>query len=101
MFNHLHATHMGGVWERMIWVTRRILNSKMKEHSAQGLTHEVLTTFIAEASAIINSRPLTSIPSENNTSPRCFGTDGKNTSIPCKFERSGTNGTSVLVMLCC
>ena len=62
MFNPPHASHMGGAWERMIGVTRRILDSMMKEHSAQGLTHEVLTTFLAEASAIIISRPLTSIP---------------------------------------
>ena len=48
----------------MIGETRRILNSMMKEHSDQGITHEVLTTFLAEASAIINSRPLTSIPSD-------------------------------------
>ena len=64
IFNPPHASHMGGAWERMIGVTRGILNSMMMEHAAQGLTHEVLTTFLAEASAIINSRPLTSIPSD-------------------------------------
>lgn len=63
-FNPPHASHMGGVWERMIGVTRRILDKMLKDHSARGLTHEVLTTFLAEASAIINFRPLTAIPTD-------------------------------------
>lgn len=28
-FNPLHASHMGGAWERMIGVTRRILDSML------------------------------------------------------------------------
>ena len=50
MFKPPYASHMGFAWERMIGVACRILNSMMKEHSAQGLTHKVLTTFLAEAS---------------------------------------------------
>ncbi|XP_052694839.1 uncharacterized protein LOC128173163 [Crassostrea angulata] len=64
IFNPPHASHMGGAWERMIGLTRRILDNMLKDHSAQGLTHEVLTTFLAEASAIINSRPLTAVSSD-------------------------------------
>ena len=59
-FNPSHSSHMGGVWERMIGVTRRILNSMLSNHSSQ-LTHEVLTTFLAEVSAIVNARPLMAV----------------------------------------
>ena len=55
---------MGGVWERMIGVTRRILDSMLSDVSSQNLTHEVLTTVMAEVSAIINSRPITTISTD-------------------------------------
>ncbi len=57
IFNPPHASHMGGVWERMIGITRKILDS-MLQLGPSRITHEVLTTFMAEATAIINSRPL-------------------------------------------
>ncbi|VDI38982.1 Hypothetical predicted protein [Mytilus galloprovincialis] len=57
-FNPPHASHMGGVWERVIGITRRILDSLLMEASRNKLTHEMLVTFLAEASAIVNSRPL-------------------------------------------
>ena len=63
LFNAPHASHMGGVWERMIGVTRRILDSMMLAEK-KGLTHDVLTTLMAEVCAIINSRPITAIPSD-------------------------------------
>lgn len=49
---------MGGVWERMIGVARRILDSFLLGQRGSHLTHEVLTTFMAEVSAIVNSKPL-------------------------------------------
>ena len=58
LFNPPHASHMGGVWERVIGLTRRILDSLMTSVPGSGLTHEMLVTFLAEASAIINARPL-------------------------------------------
>lgn len=58
ILNPPHSSHRGGVWERMIGVTRRILDSMLQDLPGGGLTHEVLTTFMAEVSAIINSRPL-------------------------------------------
>ncbi|XP_033759487.1 uncharacterized protein LOC117341732 [Pecten maximus] len=63
-FNAPHSSHMGGVWERMIGVTRRILDSLLMNIPGGGLTHEVLTIFLAEASAVINSRPLTPVSSD-------------------------------------
>ncbi|XP_069105119.1 uncharacterized protein [Argopecten irradians] len=48
----------------MIGVTRRIIDSLLMDVPGGGLTHEVLTTFLAEASAIINSRPLVPVSSD-------------------------------------
>ena len=55
---------MGGVWERMIGITRRILDSLMLGSGKKQFTHESLTTFMAEVCAIINSRPLGQISSD-------------------------------------
>ncbi|KAK3108202.1 hypothetical protein FSP39_003110 [Pinctada imbricata] len=63
-FNPPHSSHMGGVWERMIGVTRRILDSMLLRNTVGRLTHEVLVTFFAEASAIINARPLIPVSSD-------------------------------------
>ncbi|XP_038565562.1 uncharacterized protein LOC119896143 [Micropterus salmoides] len=56
-FNPPHASHMGGSWERMIGVARRILDSMFLQHNTR-LTHEVLCTLMAEVTAIMNARPL-------------------------------------------
>ncbi|XP_043220311.1 uncharacterized protein LOC122389655 [Amphibalanus amphitrite] len=56
IFNTPGASHHGGVWERMIRSTRRVLESLL---SSQLLTDETLRTFLCEAESIINSRPLT------------------------------------------
>ncbi|XP_054590105.1 uncharacterized protein [Nothobranchius furzeri] len=58
VFNPPHSSHMGGAWERMIGVARRILDSMLLQVGHVKLTHEVLTTFMAEVSAIFNARPL-------------------------------------------
>ncbi|XP_071991443.1 uncharacterized protein [Engystomops pustulosus] len=65
-FNPPHSSHMGGVWERMIGLARRILDSILTQVGSTRLTHESLTTFLAEVSAIINARPLTAILSDPN-----------------------------------
>lgn len=59
-FNPPHASHMGGVWERMIGIARKILDSMLMQTNTT-LSHEVLCTLMAEVSAIINSRPLVPI----------------------------------------
>ncbi|XP_061418190.1 uncharacterized protein LOC133349068 [Lethenteron reissneri] len=58
IFNPPHSSHMGGAWERMIGIARRILDSMLCDVGSTRLSHEVLTTLMAEVSAIINSRPL-------------------------------------------
>lgn len=49
------ASHMEGVWESQI---RSDLSSLM-EHCGSHLNYEMLRTFMCEAAAIVNSRPLT------------------------------------------
>ena len=55
-FNPPDASHMGGPWERMIQTTKRVFKALLKE---QLVTDEVLSTVMAEAVNIVNSRPLT------------------------------------------
>ncbi|XP_051939052.1 uncharacterized protein LOC127612109 [Hippocampus zosterae] len=64
IFNPPHSSHMGGTWERMIRVSRRILDSMLQENPQSRLTHEVLSTLMAEVTAIINARPLAPISSD-------------------------------------
>ncbi|XP_055362121.1 uncharacterized protein LOC114849211 isoform X2 [Betta splendens] len=66
-FNPPHASHMGGSWERLIGVARRILDGMLVKNASTHLTHEVLSTFMAEVMAIINARPLVPV----STDPDC------------------------------
>ena len=56
LFNSPNTSHCGGAWERMIRSTRKVLRALMKE---QVVCDEVLSTVMAEAMNILNSRPLT------------------------------------------
>lgn len=64
LFNPPHSSHMGGAWERMIGIARRILDALLLKVNASYLTHEVLTTLMAEVTAVMNSRPLVPISSD-------------------------------------
>ena len=57
-FNVPAASHMGGIWERQIRSTRRVLDTLLYQSGRQ-LDDESLRTLMHEAAAIINSRPLT------------------------------------------
>ncbi|XP_061170885.1 uncharacterized protein LOC133180358 [Saccostrea echinata] len=63
IFNPPHASHFGGVWERMIGCCRRILDALLLENK-HDLTHEVLSTFMLEVCAILNARPLVPVSSD-------------------------------------
>ena len=63
VFNPPHASHFGGAWERMIGVSRRILDSLLLDHKGP-LTHDILTTFLMEVSAILNARPLVAVSTD-------------------------------------
>ncbi len=71
MFNHPNSSHMVGACEWMIGISRHILNSMLKQTSPSHLTHEVLSTLMAEVTAIVNARPLAPI-SSNTESPFLF-----------------------------
>ena len=52
------ASHMAGVWERMIRSTRSVLNVLLEQNGKQ-LDDESLRTFLYEVMSVLNSRPLT------------------------------------------
>jgi len=65
-FNPSHALHFGGVWERQIGTIRRVLNAMFLELGGSQLTHELLVTLMAEVTAIVNARPITTVPSDTD-----------------------------------
>ena len=66
-FNTPYSSHMGGSWERLIGIARRIIDSILYEARHKKLTHEVLCTFMAETTAIMNSRPLIPVSSDSDS----------------------------------
>ena len=65
-FNPPHASHFGGVWECQIGTIWRILDAMLLETRAQKLTHPLLVPLMSEVTAIVNSRPITAIPSDTD-----------------------------------
>ena len=64
-FNPPTASNFGGIWERLIRSTRKILCMLLQQ---QTVTKETLQTLFAEVEYILNSRPLTTIiidPNDN------------------------------------
>ena len=57
-FNPPSGSHHGGVWERCIRSTRKILQAILKE---QTICDESLATLMCEVEAIMNGRPLTKV----------------------------------------
>ena len=55
-FNPPKAPHMGGAWERLVRSVKEVMFGLVKDHV---LTDPQLLTFLTEAEAITNSRPLT------------------------------------------
>ena len=56
------ASHHGGIWERCIRTTRRILNALLSE---QVLNDEGLLTLMCEVEAVINGRPITKVSEDS------------------------------------
>ena len=66
IFNPPLASNFGGVWERQIATVRRVLDAMLLEIGHQQLSHELLVTLMAEATGIVNSRPIATIPSDSD-----------------------------------
>ncbi|XP_028517549.1 uncharacterized protein LOC110247780 [Exaiptasia diaphana] len=60
-FNPPKASHMGGVWERVIRSIRKIMRAIL---GSKVVTDEVLRTTMSEVQAILNSRPLTPLSND-------------------------------------
>ena len=57
-FNPPYGSHHGGVWERCIRTTQKILNALLKQ---QTLDDEALVTLMCAVESIINGRPITKV----------------------------------------
>ncbi|XP_052805854.1 uncharacterized protein LOC128235151 [Mya arenaria] len=55
-----YASHIGGVWERLVQSVKRALKSVVKE---QLLNDEALNTLMTETEKIVNDRPITKLES--------------------------------------
>ena len=66
IFNPPHASHFGGAWERQIGTICRVLEAMFAELGSHQLTHELLVTLVAEVTAIVNTRPISAIPTDAN-----------------------------------
>ncbi|XP_053699101.1 uncharacterized protein LOC128746075 [Sabethes cyaneus] len=66
VFNPPLSPHMGGAWERLIRTVKKNLTILQ---SSRLPTDEVLQNALAEVENIVNSRPLTEIPIEDDSSP--------------------------------
>ena len=86
-FNLPSASHMGGVWERMIRLVRKTL---MAVTPKQTLYDDDLKTLFAEVEAIVNSRPLTDVPIEMGEETPLTPNDllRINPSVACPFVNS-------------
>lgn len=65
-FNPPASPHMGGAWERIIRTVKQNLAKLLPNRT---LSYEVLENLLIEVENVINSRPLTSIPLEDDESP--------------------------------
>ena len=62
IFNAPAASHYGGIWERCLRTTRKILNALLIE---QVLNDEGLLTVVCEVEAVINGRHITKVSEES------------------------------------
>ena len=58
IFNPPHASHMGGIWERLIRSVRKVMIAILKDTR---LTDDSLVTLFCEVEAMVNSRPITKV----------------------------------------
>ena len=79
------ASHMGGIWERQIRTVRSVLSALLEKNGHQ-MNDEALRTFMCEAEAVVNSRPLTA-----------EGTTSSDTAVPLTPNHFLTLKTKVVL----
>ena len=86
IFNAPHSSHLGGVWERVSGLARRILDAILLKQPKRQLIHNVLVTLMAEVTAILNNRPLVPVSMDPHNplvlTPNMLLTQKSETDIP-------------------
>ncbi|XP_064627989.1 uncharacterized protein LOC135487823 [Lineus longissimus] len=65
-FNPPAGSHHGGVFERMIGLTRKVLNSVISQHSIRKMDEDCFRTLLCEVQAILNDRPITKLSDQSD-----------------------------------
>ena len=65
-FNPPTASHMGGVWERLIRTVRKVFVSLTNVTSCTRMSDEVFETLLCECESIVNGRPITKCSDDVN-----------------------------------
>ncbi|XP_062707951.1 uncharacterized protein LOC134288151 [Aedes albopictus] len=84
-FNPPASPHMGGAWERMIQTIKKVLSEINPRHTP---TDEMLRNLMIKIENIVNSRPLTHVPIDDESSPAL---------TPNHFLVGSSNGSKPLV----
>lgn len=84
-FNPPASPHMGGAWERMIQTVKKVLAEIKPKHSP---SDEVLRNLMIKIENVVNSRPLTHVPVDDESSPAL---------TPNHFLVGSSNGSKPLV----
>lgn len=87
IFNPPLAPHMGGAWERLI---RTVKSNMMQVCTSARPSDEVLRNLLTEVENIVNSRPLTHVPIEEDSAPAL---------TPNHFLLGSSNGSKPLTNL--
>ena len=66
LFNPLHASHFGGIWERQIGTIGQILDVMLAKLGPSQLTHKLLVTLMAKISAIVNFCPISALLTDSD-----------------------------------
>lgn len=113
-FNTTFSSHMEGVWEHLIGVIRRKIDSIYLDFMHIKITHKVLVTFMTEATVIVNAfhwcqcpstpkQPLRFVSINFSYSKCCRIKRGLNIAISVKFIHSieiySVSSGEILVLL--
>lgn len=63
-FNPPYASHMGGIWERLIRTVRKVMSGL--QNMGSRLSDEMFETLLCEVESIVNGRPITKVSDDVN-----------------------------------